>query len=73
MPVPSKIVNALNPIGAGDGLVGGLLYALVQGMALERVARWGVANGTGAAMQAGTTYSSKEVVTELVARCVMVK
>lgn len=66
-------VNALNPIGAGDGLVGGLLYALVQGMPLERVARWGVANGTGAAMQAGTTYSSKEVVTELVDRCVMVK
>lgn len=66
-------VNALNPIGAGDGLVGGLLYALVQEMPLERVARWGVANGTGAAMQAGTTYSSKEVVTDLVERCVMVK
>lgn len=65
-------INAVNPIGAGDGLVGGLLYALVQGLSLEQVARWGVANGAGAAMQPGTTYSSREVVEELVGRCKLV-
>lgn len=62
-------VNVVNPVGAGDGLVGGNLDALVNGMPLEQVARWGVANGTGAAMQAGTAYSSREVVAGLVQRC----
>lgn len=65
-------VEAVNPVGAGDGLVGGLVYALVEGMSLEQVARWGVANGTGAAMQAGTAYSSKDVVAGLFERCTVV-
>ncbi len=66
-------VEALNPIGAGDGLVAGLLYALVKKMPLEEAARWGVASGTSAAMQPGTTYASKQAVADLVGLCEVVK
>jgi len=46
-------VQALNPTGAGDALLAGLIFGLVQDLPLEEVARWGVASGTSSAMGQG--------------------
>lgn len=56
---PPKIV-ALNPVGAGDALVAGLIWAITQGLTLPEVARWGVAAGTAAAMHRGVSVGSRE-------------
>ncbi|MFN8505859.1 1-phosphofructokinase [Kouleothrix sp.] len=52
-------VRALNPVGAGDALMAGVAWALARGMAIEELARWGVASGTAAAMHAGTGAATR--------------
>jgi len=51
-------VAAPNPVGAGDALVAGLLWALSEGLPLAEVAAWGVAAGTAAAMQEGVSVGT---------------
>lgn len=46
-------VQARNPVGAGDALLAGIAWALERKLALEDMARWGVAAGTAAAMRKG--------------------
>ena len=48
-------VHAPNPVGAGDALVAGLLYANDRRLPLEDQARWAVASGTAAAMCEGVS------------------
>lgn len=66
-------IRERNPIGAGDSLVAGLVYALAQGQTLaqgqlEEAARWGVACGAATASLSGTAVGSKELVEVLVGR-----
>lgn len=54
---PPEVV-ARNPVGAGDALLAGLLYALTQDRPFPEVARWGVAAGTAAAVRAGVSVGT---------------
>ncbi|NIV36063.1 MAG: 1-phosphofructokinase, partial [Anaerolineae bacterium] len=46
-------VQARNPVGAGDALLAGVVWALERDLSLQEIARWGVAAGTAAAMGQG--------------------
>ncbi len=51
-------IRARNPVGAGDALVAGLLFALSRGGTPVDAARWGVASGTAAAQGEGVSVGS---------------
>jgi 1-phosphofructokinase family hexose kinase len=56
-----------NPIGAGDSLVGGLVWGLSQGFTPAEMLRWGVACGAAAASRAGTAFGSYADIARLAA------
>ncbi len=58
-------VRARNPVGAGDALVAGLLWALSAELSLRDVARWGVASGTAAAMREGVAVGRRDEIEAL--------
>ncbi len=58
-------IKEKNPIGAGDSMVGGLVWALAQGIPLQEALSWGVASGAAAASLSGTEVGSLDLVTEL--------
>ena len=58
-------IQQRNPIGAGDSLVGGLVYGLSQGYGLAEALRWGVACGAATAAREGTAVGTREDVTGL--------
>jgi 6-phosphofructokinase 2 len=47
-------------VGAGDSMVGGMVWALSQNKSLKEVIRWGVACGSAATMNEGTQLFKKE-------------
>jgi 1-phosphofructokinase family hexose kinase len=55
-------VRARNPVGAGDALLAGLIWALVRDRPLEEAARWGVASGTASAMGVGVAAVTRSEV-----------
>jgi len=59
------LIQALNPVGAGDALLAGIAWALERGLGLDELARWGVASGTAAAMRVGTDAASRGEVERL--------
>ena len=61
------IVEA-NPIGAGDSMVGGLVWALTQGSALKESLGWGVASGAATASLPGTEVGARPLIEKLFAR-----
>ncbi len=61
----SPEVRERNPIGAGDSLVGGLVWALMQGFDLREALGWGVASGAATASLDGTEVGSRPLVEEL--------
>jgi 1-phosphofructokinase family hexose kinase len=61
---PPKVA-VQTPVGPGDALMAGLIYALCQEMPLPDVARWGVATGTAAAMTPGVGVGTFADVTAL--------
>ena len=63
MTTPSVIER--NPIGAGDSLVGGLVWGLSRGLDRIESARWGLACGAAAASLNGTAVGSREQVESL--------
>lgn len=63
--VASPKVEERNPIGAGDSLVGGLIWGLYQDKPIEEALRWGVACGAAAASLSGTGVASFERVQSL--------
>jgi 1-phosphofructokinase family hexose kinase len=71
-------VQVRNPVGAGDALLAGIVYALASwGVdedarypALEQMARWGVAAGTAAAMRDGVSVGA---LAEVEAICALVQ
>jgi 1-phosphofructokinase family hexose kinase len=52
-------VEVRNPVGAGDALLAGVVWALERGLGLEEVARWGVAAGTAAALREGVAAGAR--------------
>ena len=63
--VHPPVVKEKNPIGAGDAMVGGLVWALAQDIPLQEALSWGVASGAAAASLSGTDVGSLELITEL--------
>jgi 6-phosphofructokinase 2 len=52
--VPAPNVAKKSTVGAGDSMVGGMVWALSQNKRLKEVIRWGVACGSAATMNEGT-------------------
>ncbi len=52
--VPAPHVPKRSTVGAGDSMVGGIVWALSQNNSLKEAMRWGVACGTAATMNEGT-------------------
>ncbi|WP_164735334.1 1-phosphofructokinase family hexose kinase [Pseudoflavitalea rhizosphaerae] len=59
------VVKPKSSVGAGDSMVGGMVYSLLQGNSLPDVFRMGVACGTAAIMNPGTTLCEIEDVTAI--------
>lgn len=58
-------VQVCNPTAAGDALLAGLVWAFQNQLPLLEVARWGVASGTAAAMQAGSGIGTRALIEDL--------
>jgi 1-phosphofructokinase family hexose kinase len=58
-------ITEKNPIGAGDSMVGGLVWALTEGIALKEALGWGVASGAATASLPGTEVGSRPLIEEL--------
>jgi 6-phosphofructokinase 2 len=52
--VPAPNVAKRSTVGAGDSMVGGMVWALSQNKSLKEAIRWGVACGSAATMNEGT-------------------
>jgi 6-phosphofructokinase 2 len=52
--VPAPNVAKKSTVGAGDSMVGGMVWAISQNKSLKEVIRWGVACGSAATMNEGT-------------------
>jgi 1-phosphofructokinase family hexose kinase len=64
----SPKIEERNPIGAGDSMVGGLVWGLNAGLELHDALCWGVACGAAAASLSGTGVGSRDLVESLHAR-----
>lgn len=58
-------IQEKNPIGAGDSMVGGLVWALAHEFALKESLGWGVASGAATASLPGTEVGSRSLIEEL--------
>lgn len=63
--VKAPKVEKKSTVGAGDSMVGGMVWALSQNKTLKEVIQWGVACGTAATMNEGTQLFKKEDVERL--------
>jgi len=63
--VHSPKIKEKNPIGAGDSMVGGLVWALAQGHPLKESLGWGAASGAATASMSGTEVGSRQLIEEL--------
>ncbi|MGA0555318.1 1-phosphofructokinase family hexose kinase [Larkinella sp. VNQ87] len=63
--VSAPTVKKQSTVGAGDSMVGGMVYALQQGWSYEDMLRLGVACGTAATMNPGTELFHKDDVERL--------
>ncbi|WP_303312791.1 1-phosphofructokinase family hexose kinase [Hymenobacter sp. BT730] len=63
--IPAPAVPRRSTVGAGDSMVAGIVYGLVQGLPLREAARLGVACGTAATMNPGTELFHKADVDRL--------
>lgn len=52
--IPAPNVAKKSTVGAGDSMVGGMVWALSQNKSMKEVIRWGVACGSAATMNEGT-------------------
>ena len=62
----SPTIEERNPIGAGDSMVGGLVWGLSQGQSVAEALRWGIACGAATASMSGTAVGSRQLVESLV-------
>jgi 1-phosphofructokinase family hexose kinase len=61
----SPKIKEKNPIGAGDSMVGGLVWALTRGIPLKESLGWGIASGAATASLPGTEVGSRPLIEEL--------
>jgi 1-phosphofructokinase family hexose kinase len=59
-------IEELNPTGAGDAMLAGIIYALVAGEPEENAFKWGIASGAAAAAKAGTGLPSRSEIVKLI-------
>jgi 1-phosphofructokinase family hexose kinase len=64
----SPPIEEKNPIGAGDSMVGGLVWALTQGLPLTDALGWGIASGAATASLDGTEVGARPLIEQLRAR-----
>lgn len=64
----SPKIKEKNPIGAGDSMVGGLVWALTRGLGLKEALGWGVASGAATASLSGTEVGSQKLIEKLLAQ-----
>jgi 1-phosphofructokinase family hexose kinase len=64
----SPKIKEKNPIGAGDSMVGGLVWALTQGIPLKEALGRGVASGAATASLPGTEVGARPLIEELFAQ-----
>lgn len=69
----SPVIEERNPIGAGDSMVGGLVYGLSQGKPVAEALAWGIACGAATASLAGTAVGSADLVQTLLAQVKITK
>lgn len=63
--VRSPKIEESNPIGAGDSLVGGLVWALYAGRSMQEALCWGAACGAATASLEGTRVGDRRLVEKL--------
>jgi 1-phosphofructokinase family hexose kinase len=63
--VHSPKIQEKNPIGAGDSMVGGLVWGVSQGYSLKESLGWGAASGAATASMSGTEVGSRALIEEL--------
>ncbi len=61
----SPKIQQKNPIGAGDSMVGGLVWALSRGIPLLEALGWGVASGAATASLSGTALGTRPLIEDL--------
>jgi 1-phosphofructokinase family hexose kinase len=61
----SPKIEEKNPIGAGDSMVGGMVWAINQGISLNESLGWGVASGAATASLSGTEVGSPPLIEKL--------
>lgn len=64
----SPEIREQNPIGAGDSMVAGLIYAQSRGLSLVESLRWGVACGAATASLGGTAVGPRALVESLLSQ-----
>lgn len=64
----SPKIKERNPIGAGDSMVGGLVWGLSEGRSVPDALRLGIACGAATASLSGTAVGSRQLVEELLAQ-----
>ena len=64
--VHSPKIRECNPIGAGDSLVGGLVWGLNRGLGVLESLCWGAACGAATSSLSGTAVGTKEMVEALI-------
>lgn len=69
----SPKIKEMNPIGAGDSMVGGLVYGLSLGKSLKEALGWGVASGAATASLPGTQVGSLALIQSLLDQVVFEK
>lgn len=63
--INAPIVDIKSKVGAGDSMVAGLVYSLVQGTSIREAAMFGIAAGTAAVKTAGSELCHKADVEQL--------
>ena len=63
--IPAPAVSRKSTIGAGDSMVAGIILSLLKGKSLPEAAEYGVACGTAATMNPGTTLCKPEDVEKI--------
>jgi len=61
-------IEEKNPIGAGDAMLGGMLWALTNNLALQEALAWSAACGAAAASLHGTGMGPRQLVEQLLAQ-----
>ena len=63
--IHSPQIQEKNPIGAGDSMVGGLVWGFSQGYSLKESLGWGAASGAASASMSGTEVGTRSLIEKL--------